>query len=828
MDDRLLQFNFYDSTGKNWVININRDCMGSEAILLDKVEHVIRSYKVVLTYYEKGKDMGFSKWHKRALANDRVSPIDMGFRKDGKGAYINLANHNYQPIKDIDLGLVYEMPIIENFLQNIYLSNELDEVARSLLGEGKLDGMSGEYFAELPLEKQVAYGMKDAELTYKLAGARNYAVLSVLEKIGQLFIGGEFADLVKMCSTGPTRWWSALFENKFNAIPSPTAIKRTGAKGELKGGHVEDINEIKEYRWVVVFDFRGQYPSIISRYNICFTTACCDCCKDDPSALVRTGLEEVDKNGWWFCRKKRGIVPQIVDALVAMRDDFKAKMKAANKAGNKELAQEYDVMQNACKLLANSLYGVFGETFFEFGDLRVANTITGYGRAKVIQMGKKIEQDYPGLRSIYHDTDSAFILGLEPTELEPALDENHATVMDIVTKISAPEGEEGGGLGLPLEYKKCYKKVMIKAPKNYMGLNAATGLIETVGLVGKKRNQCKLVRQAFEQEREYWKDDVSNDIVEDHIKQIVTKLDSGGQPLELLQEKVTIGHDPWTGYSLKAQHSSGCVLGKKYNRRIGESTPPYYLAKQEQEGDLAFTEDPTKIDYKKYRERLRTALEGILTVRGYKKERIDAILGLTKPPKPPKVKKEKKPRAPKRKKAKGKKPVSSSAEEDIKPVRMKRVWSMPSPRPFQIPAIAQLIKEECAGVPPEKVVDLFPYRATKDAFELLKSLPDSSISVFLLDPPYSQKQAKDLYNGHGKEYGIQIVSWESPKEYWTAFRKEIARVLEPSGKCITLAWNTQGTGKGLGFEITRILQVAHGGNRNDTVVTVDRKMGDFK
>jgi hypothetical protein len=45
---------------------------------------------------------------------------------------------------------------------------------------------------------------------------------------------------------------------------------------------------------------------------------------------------------------------------------------------------------------------------------------------------------------------------------------------------------------------------------------------------------------------------------------------------------------------------------------------------------------------------------------------------------------------------------------------------------------------------------------------------------------------------------------------------------EPGGKCITLAWNFQGTGKGLGFEI-RILLVAHGGNRNDTIVTVDRK-----
>jgi hypothetical protein len=125
----------------------------------------------------------------------------------------------------------------------------------------------------------------------------------------------------------------------------------------------------------------------------------------------------------------------------------------------------------------------------------------------------------------------------------------------------------------------------------------------------------------------------------------------------------------------------------------------------------------------------------------------------------------------------------------------------------------------CAGIPKEKIVDLFPYNATKDAFELVKSLPNSSVSVFLLDPPYSLRQVKDLY----KEYGIKPVAWDSPKEYWTAFRKEIARALEPGGKCITLAWNSQGTGKGLGFEITRILLVAHGGNRNDTIVTVDRK-----
>lgn len=142
---------------------------------------------------------------------------------------------------------------------------------------------------------------------------------------------------------------------------------------------------------------------------------------------------------------------------------------------------------------------------------------------------------------------------------------------------------------------------------------------------------------------------------------------------------------------------------------------------------------------------------------------------------------------------------------------MERVSAMPSPRPFQTPAIAKLIEVECAGIPQEEIVDLFPYNATQDTFELVKSKPDRSVSAFLVDPPYSKKQAQDLYKNHGKGHEMPMVSWESPKEYWTEFRKEIARVLEPGGKCITLAWNTQGTGKGLGFKITRILIVAHGG-----------------
>jgi hypothetical protein len=59
--------------------------------------------------------------------------------------------------------------------------------------------------------------------------------------------------------------------------------------------------------------------------------------------------------------------------------------------------------------------------------------------------------------------------------------------------------------------------------------------------------------------------------------------------------------------------------------------------------------------------------------------------------------------------------------------------------------------------------------------------------------------------------------------YWGNMKKEIARILKPSGLCLTFGWNSGGIGKKYGMEIEEILLVAHGGWHNDTIVTVDRK-----
>jgi hypothetical protein len=54
---------------------------------------------------------------------------------------------------------------------------------------------------------------------------------------------------------------------------------------------------------------------------------------------------------------------------------------------------------------------------------------------------------------------------------------------------------------------------------------------------------------------------------------------------------------------------------------------------------VEFTEDPNLIDYSKYKERLRTALTGMLEVRNYSKADINQMLELVEPKKQKREKK---------------------------------------------------------------------------------------------------------------------------------------------------------------------------------------------
>ncbi|KKL94921.1 hypothetical protein LCGC14_1859880 [marine sediment metagenome] len=166
-----------------------------------------------------------------------------------------------------------------------------------------------------------------------------------------------------------------------------------------------------------------------------------------------------------------------------------------------------------------------------------------------------------------------------------------------------------------------------------------------------------------------------------------------------------------------------------------------------------------------------------------------------------------------------------------------RVWSMPSKWTFTIKPIAELLSryvgdgigwvDPFAGEnsPAEITNDLNPNRPTThhlDALEFLLSLSGLYRGV-LFDPPYSITQAKECYDGVGMQH---LSVKPTSMQYWGNSKNEIARIIEHSGISICCGWTSQGMGKNRGFEMLEILLVPHGGSKNDTILTVERKLTD--
>jgi hypothetical protein len=175
--------------------------------------------------------------------------------------------------------------------------------------------------------------------------------------------------------------------------------------------------------------------------------------------------------------------------------------------------------------------------------------------------------------------------------------------------------------------------------------------------------------------------------------------------------------------------------------------------------------------------------------------------------------------------------------EDEK-MKIQRIWAMPSKWTFQIPPIKDvLLRHVGNGVgwadpfagensPAEFTNDLNPNRPTKfhmDALDFLKQQPSNALNGVLFDPPYSFTQAKECYDSYGKDLFVTHDKIPTKMDYWASCKKEIARQLKTGGLAICFGWNSNGIGHNRGFEMLEVLILPHGGSKNDTIVTIERK-----
>ena len=138
---------------------------------------------------------------------------------------------------------------------------------------------------------------------------------------------------------------------------------------------------------------------------------------------------------------------------------------------------------------------------------------------------------------------------------------------------------------------------------------------------------------------------------------------------------------------------------------------------------------------------------------------------------------------------------------------------MPNHKTFDIKPIKELL-DRVVG---DNYVDPFPHPFKRDALEYLKELKSNSVEKLVFDPPYSPRQLKEIYQSVGLAYDTKAT-------YWSNIKKEIARVIKDGGTVVSFGWNSMGIGKKRGFKITEILLIPHGGQHNDTIVTVEKKI----
>jgi hypothetical protein len=160
-----------------------------------------------------------------------------------------------------------------------------------------------------------------------------------------------------------------------------------------------------------------------------------------------------------------------------------------------------------------------------------------------------------------------------------------------------------------------------------------------------------------------------------------------------------------------------------------------------------------------------------------------------------------------------------------------REWAMPNKHTFIIPPVKRLLERYAVGEgwidpfagdnsPAEYTNDLNPRKkadCNMDAEKYCK-LYSGPWKGILFDPPYSPRQVKECYNSFG------LSADKKDTQLFGRVKRAAAPKIVKNGIAITFGWNSNGFGKKLGFELVEMLIIAHGGNHNDTIVTVEKKI----
>uniref|UniRef100_A0A0E0BG65 DNA polymerase n=1 Tax=Oryza glumipatula TaxID=40148 RepID=A0A0E0BG65_9ORYZ len=243
---------------------------------------------------------------------------------------------------------------------------------------------------------------------------------------------------------------------------------------------------------IATLDFASLYPSIMMAYNLCY----CTLVPPEDARKLNLPPESVNKtpSGETFVKPdvQKGILPEILEELLAARKRAKADLKEAKDPFERAVL---DGRQLALKISANSVYGFTGATVGQLPCLEISSSVTSYGRQMIEHTKKLVEDKFTTLGGyehnaevIYGDTDSVMVqFGV--STVEDAMKLGREAADYISGTFIKP---------IKLEFEKIYFPYLLISKKRYAGLYWTNpekfDKMDTKGIETVRRDNCLLVK----------------------------------------------------------------------------------------------------------------------------------------------------------------------------------------------------------------------------------------------------------------------------------------------------------------------------------------------
>lgn len=376
-------------------------------------------------------------------------------------------------------------------------SYSLNNVSKHFLKDQKLDMPVREIFSRFAegnpekLAEVADYCIKDTELPHalmeKLCQIQNQIEMAKACWVPLAFLS-ERGQQIKVFSQMAKKARELNF-----VIPSFNNLSWGPLDEGYEGATVLEAQTGAYYTPITALDFASLYPSIMCAENLCYSTLVMESKYDNIP-----GIKYEQFGRFRFAQGVPSLLPVILMDLKAFRK--KAKKLMASAEGT-PMEAVYNGQQLAYKISMNSIYGFTGASKGMLPCVAIASTVTMRGRQMIETTKNYVEENFPGAKVRYGDTDSVMVeFDVQGRKGQEAIDyswtQGELAAEQCTKLFKAPNDLELEKVYCPyfLYSKKRYAAKMYE--KNKSG-EIAFKKIDVKGLQVVRRDSCPFVRETL-------------------------------------------------------------------------------------------------------------------------------------------------------------------------------------------------------------------------------------------------------------------------------------------------------------------------------------------